>query len=38
MASYLYRTRGMLQFPRYVPTLISRAQASQNNPPTPGSV
>lgn len=36
MASFLYRTRGMLQFPRYVPTLIARVQASQNTP-TSGS-
>ena len=40
MASNLYRTRGMIQFPRFVPTLIARAQASQNSPtpPTPGPV
>jgi hypothetical protein len=38
MASFLYRTRATLQLPRYVPTLIARAQASQNNPSTPGEV
>ncbi|CAF2715808.1 unnamed protein product [Rotaria sp. Silwood2] len=38
MSTYLLRTRGILTNPRYVPTLISRAQASQNSqvPPTPG--
>ncbi|CAF3732897.1 unnamed protein product [Rotaria sordida] len=39
MSSYLLRTRGIFTIPRYVPTLIARAQASQTTssvPPTPG--
>ncbi|CAF1562325.1 unnamed protein product [Rotaria sp. Silwood1] len=38
MSSYLLRTRGIFTIPRFLPTLISRAQASQNTsvPPTPG--
>ncbi|CAF0930862.1 unnamed protein product [Adineta ricciae] len=38
MASFLSRTQALFQLPRYVPALIARAQASQNVPPTPGSV
>ena len=38
MTSYLYRTRGMLQFPRYLPTMIARVQASQSSSTTSNQV
>lgn len=31
MTSYLYRTRGMSQVPRYLPTLIARAQVNSQS-------
>ena len=37
MSMSLYRIRGMLQFPRYLPTVIARAQASQSSSTTSAS-